>query len=103
MTNGQPSGPSSEVSPSTRPELSSRQQEASGKPWIRLRLDPELAHWIEDLVADERWYLVKEMKETKAEVGTVDPTQMSEVKLAERFLEYVRGSMKEAGWTNGQT
>jgi hypothetical protein len=43
------------------------------------------------------------MKEAKAEVGTVDPIQMSEVKLAERFLEYVRGSMKEAGWTNGPT
>ena len=46
------------------------------------------------LAEDERFHLVKEMKEG-------NPDLLDEVRLSERFLEYVEGSMKEAGWTNG--
>lgn len=63
-----------------------------------------MAAWLEDLLADERYYLVKEMKETRDNGGNDDPVKLSEVRLAERVLRYVRGSMEEAGWeTNSST
>lgn len=57
-----------------------------------------MAAWLEDLLADERFYLIKEMKESRDEGGDDDPVKLSEVRLAEKVLRYVRGSMKEAGW-----
>lgn len=58
-----------------------------------------MAAWLEDLLADERFYLVKEMKETRDAGGNDDPVKLSEVRLAEKVLRYVRGSMKEVGWS----
>jgi hypothetical protein len=60
-----------------------------------------MAAWLEDLVADERYYLVKEMKEGRLDDGSDDPVKLSEVRLAEKVLEYLRGSMREAGWDSG--
>jgi hypothetical protein len=57
-----------------------------------------MAAWLEDLVADERYFLIKEMKESRDAGGTDDPVQLSEVRLCEKVLEYIRGSMDEAGW-----
>jgi hypothetical protein len=57
-----------------------------------------MAAWLEDLVADERWYLVKEMKENRDEDGRDDPVRMAEVRLCEKVLKFIRGSMEEAGW-----
>lgn len=57
-----------------------------------------MAAWLEGLVADERWYLVKEMKESRDSTGADNPVQLSEVRLAEKVLDYIRGSAKEAGW-----
>lgn len=56
-----------------------------------------MAAWLEDLLADERYYLIKEMKESRID-GSDDPVKLSEVRLAEKVLRYVRGSMEEAGW-----
>jgi len=56
-----------------------------------------MAAWLEDLISDERWYLVKEMKEERAD-GEDDPVRLAEVRLCEKVLRYVRGSMEEAGW-----
>jgi hypothetical protein len=53
--------------------------------------------WLEDLLADERFYLIKEMHE----LGTEHPhysTKLAEVRMCEKLLDYVRGSMKMAGW-----
>ena len=53
--------------------------------------------YIEDLLADERWFLVKEMHE----MGTDHPhyqTKLAEVRMCEKWLDYVRGSMRMAGW-----
>ena len=60
-----------------------------------------MADWLEELIDDERWYLVKEMKEERTE-GMDNPKQLEEVRLAEKVLKYLRGSMQEAGWTNGR-
>ena len=57
-----------------------------------------MAAWLEDLVADERYYLVKEMKESRDSQGSDDPVKLSEVRLAEKVLSYIRGSMEEVGW-----
>lgn len=61
-----------------------------------------MAYWLEDLVADERYYLIKEMKESRDEGGRDDPDKLSEVRLAEKVLDYIRGSMEEAGWEGGK-
>lgn len=58
-----------------------------------------MAAWLEDLLVDERFFLIKEMKESRDDAGRDDPVKLSEVRLAERVLKYVRGSMKEAGWS----
>lgn len=60
-----------------------------------------MAHWLEDLVADEKYYLIKELRDGKAATGSDDPTKMAEVRLCEKVLDYIRGSMEEAGWTTG--
>jgi len=70
-------------------------------PTIRVRLDAEMAAWLESLVADERYELVREMKENRDSLGHDDPVRLSEVRLAEKVLRYVRGSMMEAGWEHG--
>jgi len=57
-----------------------------------------MAAWLEDLVADERHFLIKEMKESRDVSGKDDPVQLSEVRLAEKVLRYIRGSAQEAGW-----
>ena len=54
-----------------------------------------MAAWLEDLVADERFELVKEMKEARGVNGRDDPVKLSEVRLAERVLEYIRGPMRD--------
>lgn len=63
-----------------------------------------MVSWLESLVADERYELVREMKEERAERGegaTDDPVRLAEVRLAEKVLEYIRGSMEEVGWEHG--
>lgn len=53
--------------------------------------------YIEDLLADERWFLIKEMHD----MGTDHPdypVKLAEVRMCEKWLEYVRGSMADAGW-----
>lgn len=56
-----------------------------------------MAAWLEDLLADERWHLVKEMHEMGKDHPDYE-TKLGEVRLAERVLDYVRGSMTDAGW-----
>ena len=43
----------------------------------------------------------REMKENRDSLGHDDPVRLSEVRLAEKVLRYVRGSMMEAGWEHG--
>jgi hypothetical protein len=57
-----------------------------------------MADWLEDLISDERWFLVKEMKEDRDEDGHDNPVRLAEARLCEKVLRYVRGSMEEAGW-----
>lgn len=56
-----------------------------------------MGSWLEDLLADERWYLIKEMHEMGKEHPNYE-VQLAEVRLCEKWLEYVRGSMADAGW-----
>lgn len=54
--------------------------------------------WLEDLLADERYYLIKEMHEMGLEHPDY-PVKLAEVRMCEKLLEYVQGSMRDAGWT----
>lgn len=56
-----------------------------------------MAAFLEDLLADERWYQVKEMHELGKEHPDYQD-KLAEVRLCERVLEYVRGSMSDVGW-----
>ena len=56
-----------------------------------------MAAWLEDLLADERFYLIKEMKELGREHPEYE-TKLAEVRLCEKNLEYLRGSMRDVGW-----
>jgi hypothetical protein len=56
-----------------------------------------MAAWMESLLEDERWYLIKEMKELGKDHPEYE-TQLAEVRLCEKWLEYIRGSMRDAGW-----
>ena len=56
-----------------------------------------MAEWIESLLEDERYELIKEMHEMGKEHPEYE-IQLGEVRLCEKWLEYVRGSMKDARW-----
>lgn len=56
-----------------------------------------MAAYLEDLLADERWFLVKEMKEMGQDHPDYE-VKLGEVRLCEKVLRYVRGSMEDAGW-----
>lgn len=53
--------------------------------------------WMEGLLEDERFHLIKEMHEMGKEHPEYE-TQLAEVRLCEKWLDYVRGSMRDAGW-----
>lgn len=60
-------------------------------------MDPPMAAWIEALLEDERFYAIKEMHE----MGKDHPgyeAKLAEVRLNEKWLDYVRGSVRDAGW-----
>ncbi len=65
---------------------------------VRIRLDYPMAAWLEDLVADERFHLVKEMKDAGGKDGADYHIRLGEVRIAEKVLDYIRGTMAEAGW-----
>lgn len=60
-----------------------------------------MADWLEELVADERYELVRELKEAKEKYGTDSAEyqdQLQVVRVAEKVLRYIHGSMDAAGW-----
>lgn len=59
--------------------------------------------WLEDLLVDERHELIKEMKALGTTEGEEYQEQLSEVRICERVLRYVQGSMEEAGWETSRT
>lgn len=60
-----------------------------------------MATWLEALVADERYELVRELHEEKDEKGKDSAEyqdKLTEVRTAEKVLRYIHGSMDDAGW-----
>jgi len=67
----------------------------------RVLLDEAMADWLEALVADERYELVGELHEALDEHGKESPEyqeKLVEVRVAEKVLRYIHGSMDAAGW-----
>ena len=56
-----------------------------------------MAAWLEDLLADERYWQIKEMHEMGKEHPDYEG-KLAEVRMCEKLLDYVRGSMADAGW-----
>lgn len=60
-----------------------------------------MATWLEDLVADERYELVAELHEAKDQHGMESDEyreKLIEVRVAEKVLRYIHGSMDAVGW-----
>ena len=60
-----------------------------------------MADWLEELVADERYELVRELREAKEQHGKESPEyqeKLAVVRTAEKVLRYIHGSMDAAGW-----
>ena len=72
----------------------------------RIRLDEPMATWLLELVADERYELVRELHDVLDAFGKEAPEyqeKLIKVRAAEKVLRYIRRSMTEAGFLPSTT